>query len=221
MAGFVNSVLNLLQFAILVLIAVAGISVWQRRWPPTPPFARPRGTSSAQLRSDQNAKFFYDRGFLFLRRWFFVGTGCPPARINRQRLGEMRTEQADQPVRVASTAGRTWWWFENNFYWESGGYSASDVIALVRDRQRKDKAKLDRAHAQLDGDRRSPARRPTISREVKMRVFQRDGGRCVQCGTDFEIQYDHVIPVALGGSSTEQNLQLLCARCNQSKGANL
>ncbi|WP_093146758.1 HNH endonuclease [Saccharopolyspora antimicrobica] len=43
------------------------------------------------------------------------------------------------------------------------------------------------------------------------RVFERDGGRCVECGTDFEIQYDHVIPVALGGSSTEENLQLLCA----------
>ncbi|QIZ39293.1 HNH endonuclease [Saccharopolyspora sp. ASAGF58] len=54
-----------------------------------------------------------------------------------------------------------------------------------------------------------------------MRVFQRDGGRCVQCGTGFEIQYDHIIPVALGGSSTEENLQLLCAQCNQSKGANL
>lgn len=54
-----------------------------------------------------------------------------------------------------------------------------------------------------------------------VRVFQRDGGRCVQCGTDFEIQHDHIVPVALGGSSTAENIQLLCAQCNQSKGANL
>jgi hypothetical protein len=221
MDGFVNSVLNLLQLGGLTFVVVAGVSLWQRRWPMTPPFARPRGTSSVQLRPDGNANFFYDRGFLFLRRWFFVGTGCPPTRIDRQRFDEMRVAQANQPVRVASSGSRTWWWFENNFYWESGGYSAPDVVALVRDRQRKDKARLDRAHVLLNTDQRSPGRRTAIPREVKKRVFQRDGGRCVQCGTDFEIQYDHVIPVALGGSSTEENLQLLCAQCNQAKGANL
>lgn len=221
MVGLVDAVLNLLQLAVVGFVVVAGISLWRRSWPRTPSFARPRGTSGEQLRPDGNAKFFYDRGFLFLRRWFFVGTGCPPVRIDRQRLAGMHAAQSTGPVRVAASGNRTWWWFEDGFYWESGGYSGEDVIALIRDKQRRDKAKLDRAHLRLNTERRTPSRRTAIPREVKKRVFERDGGRCVECGTDFEIQYDHIIPVALGGSSTEDNLQLLCARCNQEKGADL
>jgi 5-methylcytosine-specific restriction endonuclease McrA len=64
-------------------------------------------------------------------------------------------------------------------------------------------------------------RRQPISEEVKLAVFQRDGGRCVQCGSNFDIQYDHIIPVAMGGSSTVENLQILCATCNQRKGPSI
>jgi 5-methylcytosine-specific restriction endonuclease McrA len=53
------------------------------------------------------------------------------------------------------------------------------------------------------------------------RTLARDGGRCVQCGSRFELQYDHVIPLALGGASTVDNLQILCAPCNGRKGASL
>jgi len=52
-------------------------------------------------------------------------------------------------------------------------------------------------------------------------VWQRDGGCCVDCGSDEGLQFDHVIPVHLGGASTVANLQLLCADCNQAKGAAL
>lgn len=60
-----------------------------------------------------------------------------------------------------------------------------------------------------------------ISREIRRAVFERDGGWCIECGSNFDLQYDHVIPVALGGNSSIENLQLVCSRCNQSKGARL
>jgi hypothetical protein len=48
---------------------------------------------------------------------------------------------------------------------------------------------------------------------VRRAVFERDGGKCVECGSTFDLQYDHVIPVALGGATTVENLQLLCGDC--------
>ena len=56
---------------------------------------------------------------------------------------------------------------------------------------------------------------------MKRAVFERDGGKCVQCGSNFDLQYDHVIPVAMGGATTIENLQLLYADCNREKGADL
>jgi 5-methylcytosine-specific restriction endonuclease McrA len=65
------------------------------------------------------------------------------------------------------------------------------------------------------------ARRDPIPSEVKRAVWERDGGACVQCGSAFDLQYDHVIPFSLGGASTVGNLQILCAGCNRAKGAAL
>lgn len=38
---------------------------------------------------------------------------------------------------------------------------------------------------------------------------------------DLRLQYDHVLPVALGGATTVENLQLLCADCNRRKSDSL
>ena len=71
--------------------------------------------------------------------------------------------------------------------------------------------------------RRSPRtaepRRAHIARETRLAVFTRDGGRCTECGSGFELQYDHVIPLALGGGDGVDNLQLLCGDCNRRKGS--
>ena len=57
----------------------------------------------------------------------------------------------------------------------------------------------------------------SIPQAVKNVVYQRDGGRCVECGDDQYLEFDHVIPFSKGGASSEANLQLLCRRCNMSK----
>lgn len=45
------------------------------------------------------------------------------------------------------------------------------------------------------------------------------GGVCAHCGSTERIQVDHIIPIIRGGKTESGNLQLLCAPCNQSKGA--
>ncbi|MBN1815974.1 MAG: HNH endonuclease [Sedimentisphaerales bacterium] len=56
---------------------------------------------------------------------------------------------------------------------------------------------------------------PTI---VKVEVWKRDQGKCVICGSDKNLHFDHDIPYSKGGSSiTAQNVRLLCAKHNLSK----
>ncbi len=54
-----------------------------------------------------------------------------------------------------------------------------------------------------------------ISKEVKFKVWNRDQGRCVNCAATRNLNYDHVIPVAIGGLSAANNIRLLCFACNQ------
>jgi hypothetical protein len=63
--------------------------------------------------------------------------------------------------------------------------------------------------------------RSVISDDVKMLVWVRDGGACVNCGSKNKLQFDHIIPVAQGGSDTAENIQVLCAPCNLRKSANI
>jgi len=60
-----------------------------------------------------------------------------------------------------------------------------------------------------------------IPKSVKMSVWQRDGGRCVECGSKELLEYDHIIPFSKGGSNTERNIQLLCEKCNRKKSATI
>jgi hypothetical protein len=58
-----------------------------------------------------------------------------------------------------------------------------------------------------------------IPQAVKVAVSARDGGRCRRCGSTEDIHFDHVIPYSRGGANTVANIQLLCGRCNRTKGA--
>lgn len=60
-----------------------------------------------------------------------------------------------------------------------------------------------------------------IPSEVKLNVWRRDSGKCVKCGSQERLEYDHIIPVSKGGSNTERNVQLLCEKCNREKAAQI
>jgi len=58
-----------------------------------------------------------------------------------------------------------------------------------------------------------------ISDQTILDVWRRDGGRCVRCGSNDELAFDHIIPLSMGGSSSARNVQLLCEPCERAKQA--
>ncbi|MGY4100795.1 TerD family protein [Nocardia sp. R16R-3T] len=69
----------------------------------------------------------------------------------------------------------------------------------------------------------TPGQRDTrsIPQEVKAEVWQRDGGKCVECGDGHYLEFDHIIPLSRGGATSATNLQILCRACNRAKGARI
>ena len=57
-----------------------------------------------------------------------------------------------------------------------------------------------------------------IPSEVNAKVWKRDKGQCVKCGSKEHLHFDHILPYSKGGTSRdERNIQLLCARHNLQK----
>ena len=76
---------------------------------------------------------------------------------------------------------------------------------------------LVRKHKYLVPEGYSSSRTRHIPREVKVEVWSRDAGLCVNCRADDYLEFDHIIPYAKGGANTVGNVQLLCRRCNSEK----
>ncbi|UIF90885.1 HNH endonuclease [Cupriavidus sp. UYPR2.512] len=71
-----------------------------------------------------------------------------------------------------------------------------------------------RARKRQNGGKLSPG--------IKKKLFDLQGGHCACCREKFKISdmhLDHIIPLALGGENSDDNAQLLCKPCNQSKYA--
>ena len=66
--------------------------------------------------------------------------------------------------------------------------------------------------------------RNAVSSSLRARLWLRDAGLCGICGEPADeagFHIDHVLPVALGGSNDEANLQVSHPACNLAKGAGL
>jgi len=60
-----------------------------------------------------------------------------------------------------------------------------------------------------------------VTRTQRARILERDGNKCMSCGSTEHLCIDHVVPVSKGGTSDDDNLQVLCLPCNTKKGNKL
>jgi HNH endonuclease len=173
------------------------------------------------LREARNCGFVRQGAWLW-RRYVLVVGGREAGRLGGAAYARAARAQREEPVPLMEEDGRGWWWYRDRFWWEDEAYEPADVIALVAERERRRRRRLERAHAALQQEHAVAApRRDPLPRDVRLAVWRRDRGRCRECGNGFDLQYDHVIPLAMGGASSVENLQLLCGDCNRAKGAAL
>lgn len=53
-----------------------------------------------------------------------------------------------------------------------------------------------------------------ISQKVKEKVWERDGHKCIICGSHYAMPNAHFIPRSKGGLGIEQNIVTLCRECH-------
>lgn len=101
-------------------------------------------------------------------------------------------------------------------YIDRDGRKVYEFVLSITD-QEVSEAKKHKTNKEIDLEqtRQIPGR-------VKLAVFKRDKGSCVQCGAKNNLHFDHILPYSKGGTSLkEENIQLLCVRHNLEKSDKL
>lgn len=134
-----------------------------------------------------------------------AGDSCVTGKGRRTQFHKTRLEKAKQPFFIGerSNGKGGYYYYRSKLYVSE---SAEDVIQYADEVSKK------------EDQEQSSRSRERIPDDVQIFVWNRDGGRCVKCGTNENLAYDHIIPFSRGGSNTKRNLQILCDSCNSKKG---
>ena len=162
---------------------------------------------------------FRHSGFGIFARTEVVVGGRSVARLNRRELRRIEEGVATHgAAAVVDDLDRTLWRTEDGYYWDDDGLDAEAVALLAWDRLRRQDARVERLRKiRASEEAVAGARRERIPEDVRLFVWTRDEGRCIRCGAEEDLQFDHVIPVARGGGNAPENIQVLCGPCNRAK----
>lgn len=59
-----------------------------------------------------------------------------------------------------------------------------------------------------------------VGKNTREEVLERDGYKCVRCGSEEKPQVDHILPQSCGGPHIIENLRTLCRSCNAARPVN-
>jgi 5-methylcytosine-specific restriction protein A len=100
------------------------------------------------------------------------------------------------------------------------------ALVAIRDsypRSAWDEALRVLARERLQSDSPLPTKRTRLTTAQRWRLYRNQDGKCQRCKNPFlidEMEDDHLLPVATGGSNDVKNRRLLCKKCNRQKGKN-
>lgn len=178
------------------------------------------------LRRAENVHLTHEPGFfsgkapvsLVVGRASYIVTG----KLSGPEFGQWLAQSNITPVNFGKVGERSYWLFLGKWHWENDGLSQQQVHALLVTKTQRNEARMDRAQSIVAmGQRPQSPIRGAIPEDVKRYIWSRDRGSCRLCSSNVELQFDHIIPVSFGGSSTAENLQVLCGPCNRRKGASI
>jgi hypothetical protein len=143
-------------------------------------------------------------------------------KVHRREYDGMLNTTASHPVTFGQVGERAYWLFQNRWHWDNDGLTAEQIYALLVTRDQRVQQRINRAQS-IVAMQQQPvaASRLGLPDDLKQLIWTRDRGCCRRCGSNVELQFDHIIPVAYGGASTAENLQVLCGPCNRHKGASV
>lgn len=118
------------------------------------------------------------------------------------------------------------WIYKNKVYKANELYLEEEFILLAKEMELRKQKKFEKLKKIVELSEKIDGQDDTFKREsipddVKIYVWQRDGGKCVKCNSQENLEFDHIIPISKGGSNTARNIQLLCEKCNREKSGQI
>jgi hypothetical protein len=108
--------------------------------------------------------------------------------------------------------------FKNALFDVTGLYTKEEAKLLVVKDYEAERSEIDFLKSRFDeSPEKSEIGREHIPERIRNEVWRRDGGKCAECGSVYKLEFDHMVPVAKGGSNTARNLRILCEPCNRRK----
>lgn len=144
-----------------------------------------------------------------------------PPLIKRFNMKRVAQELGFEPVDLSTV-----YFPRYIFQYTSSGGNASTRCEIVMDVKNLNDFVLYLSE-KIKFKKSASGQRALMTSKLRQQIKERDNYTCRCCGlSTFQephllLEIDHIVPVAKGGLTAEDNLQTLCWKCNRSKGAKI